>query len=387
MRRKIISGLWIVFVVLPLLAIAVLYITDNSHVLRGFYCTYLRGELRPDIDDMHFFDVRAIAAGHRVEIPVKQVPHVALSVDDLRWMEESRSTAFLVLHNDSLVCKHYFNDGGEMVYSNSFSIAKSITSLIIGRLIDEEKIKSLDVRVGEFIPEYGSDSLLTIRHLLQMTSGIPFGESYNSPFSYMARAYYCRDLRAETMKYSRVGRPGENWIYEGGNTALLGEIAAKAGGMSLSELCSEMFWSKIGTDRPAYWNLDRPGGVEKAFTGVYATAEDYARLGQLILRRGIMYGDTLVSPDYMDECARPLPAKDESGELVDWYGLHFWTGEFEGERFISCKGMRGQYLVILPESDVVMVRLGHDQSRDKVRHQRPDMLRYISCAKKLALAS
>jgi CubicO group peptidase (beta-lactamase class C family) len=376
-----------VFVVVPVLAIIALYLTDNSHVLRGVYCTYLRGELRPDIDDMHLFDVRAIAAGNRVELPIKQISGEALSADDLRWIEESRSTAFIVLHNDSLVFKKYFNDGGELVYSNSFSIAKSITSLIIGRLLDEEKIRSLDVRVGEFIPEYANDSVLTIRHLLQMSSGIPFGESYNSPFGYMARAYYCHELRAETMKYSRESRPGENWIYEGGNTALLGEIAVKAGGMTLSELCSEMFWSKMGTDRLAYWNIDRPGGVEKAFTGVYATAEDYARLGQLILRRGIMYGDTLVSPEYIDECAKPLTAKDESGEVVDWYGLHFWTGEFEGERFISCKGMRGQYIVALPESNVVMVRLGHDQSRDKVRHQRPDMLRYISCAKKLALAS
>ncbi|MFM7103965.1 MAG: serine hydrolase, partial [Flavobacteriales bacterium] len=203
MRRKICRGLLIVFVVVPVLAIIALYLTDNSHVLRGVYCTYLRGELRPDIDDMHLFDVRAIAAGNRVELPIKQISGEALSADDLRWIEESRSTAFIVLHNDSLVFKKYFNDGGELVYSNSFSIAKSITSLIIGRLLDEEKISNLDVRVGEFIPEYANDSVLTIRHLLQMSSGIPFGESYNSPFGYMARAYYCHELRAETMKYSR----------------------------------------------------------------------------------------------------------------------------------------------------------------------------------------
>ena len=387
MRRKIIKVLFIFFVIVPLIAVAALYLTDNAHVLRGVYCTYLRGELRPDIDDMHLFDVRAIAGGKREDFPVKQISGEALSADDVHWMQESGSTAYLVLHNDSLIYKQYFNDGGEEVYSNSFSIAKSITSLIIGRLIDEGKIRNLDMRVGEFIPEYASDSLLTIRHLLQMSSGIPFGESYNSPFGYMARAYYCHDLRTETMKYSRISQPGDNWIYEGGNTALLGEIAARAGGQTLSELCSEMFWSKMGTDRPAYWNIDRPGGVEKAFTGVYATAEDFARLGLLILHRGIMYGDTLVSPDYIDECAKPLTAKDESGEQVDWYGLHFWTGEYESERFISCKGMRGQYIVVLPESNLVMVRLGHDQSRDKVRHQRPDMLRYISCAKKLALAS
>jgi len=387
MIRKIVRNVFITLITVSIVAVAALYFTDNWHVLRGMYCTYFRGELRPDIDDMHLFDVRAIAGGKRIEFPVKDIADRPLSAEDSVWMEELGSTAFLVIHNDSLVCKKYFADGGEHVYSNSFSIAKSITSLIIGRLIDEEKIRNLDVRVGEFIPEYADDSLLTIRHLLQMTSGIPFGESYNSPFGYMARAYYCRDLRPETMKYSRAVAPGENWIYEGGNTALLGEIAAKAGGMSLSELCSEMLWSKMGTDRLAYWNVDRPGGVEKAFTGVYATAEDYARLGQLILRRGIMYGDTLVSPEYIDECGKPLTAKDESGEVVDWYGLHFWTGEYEGERFISCKGMRGQYIVALPESNLVMVRLGHDQSRDKIRHQRPDMLRYISCAKKLAQAS
>jgi CubicO group peptidase (beta-lactamase class C family) len=387
MRRKTLRITLLILCVVISLATVVLLLTDNAHVIRGVYCTYLRGETKPDIDDMHLFDLREIPAGIRSELPLLGNADSGLSAEELTWIEESATTAFIVLRNDTVIFKRYFNDGGENVYSNSFSVAKSVVSLVIGGLLDEGKISNLDVRVGEFIPEYASDSLLTLRHLLQMTSGIPFGESYNSPFGYMARAYYCDDLRAETMRYSRESFPGERWVYEGGNTALIGEIAARAGGANLSELCSKMLWSKIGTDRAAYWNIDRPNGVEKAFTGIYATAEDFARIGQLMLHRGVMNGDTVVSPEYMDLCMQPLEAKDEAGEAADCYGLHFWIGEYEGEKFMCCKGMRGQYIVALPESKLVMVRLGHEQSKEKIRHHRPDMLRYISCAKKLAQAA
>jgi len=175
----------IVVIVLSFLIIAVvaLWVTDNEHVLYGVRKTYLVGKKNPDIDDMPFFDVRKVAATNPITLNVSEFYNeMELMPEDQLWSDSMGTTALLVFRSDSILFERYW-EGGEQALSNSFSMAKSITSILIGQAVEEGFIRSIDDKVGDYLGAYqsGMDTLLTIRHLLDMTSGIPFGESYSSP--------------------------------------------------------------------------------------------------------------------------------------------------------------------------------------------------------------
>lgn len=366
--------------------IFLLMISGNSHVIYGLTKTYLRGKTKPDIDDMRFFSTRKIAAG-KVTLWPKSIEYNSgqLSAGLTKRMDSLQTTAFLVIHRDSLLYESYFRRGSDTTHSNSFSMAKSFLGLLIGVAVDEGYIPSLDEPVSTFIPEFseGENAKLTIRHLLQMTSGIPFGESYQNTFGYMARAYYGKQLIHETMKYRVTKTPGDFWVYEGGNTTLLGLILQRATGRTCSQYFSEKIWSCIGAEHAAYWNLDSPGGMEKTFSGVYATARDYARIGKLVLHDGVWDGDTLVNPAYVRESVTPHRIRDEIGEPSTWYGLHWWLGTHKSIPFYSCRGLRGQYIIVIPDYDLIIVRLGHRQSAGRSHHMPHDMHWYIDGALEL----
>lgn len=374
-----------------MIAIALLYITGNEHILHGLRSTYLIGKSKPDIDDMDYFNVSTIKADKPEPWPQSaQLNKMSLTDQELALHTQYESTAFLVFRNDSLLFEQYFADGSQEARSNTFSMAKSFVSLMIGKAIEEGYIKGVDQKVSDFIPELeqGLGEDLTIKHLLQMTSGIPFGESYGNPFGFMAKAYFGKNLVDETLKFKVTSEPGTGWIYEGGNTILLGMIVARATGRSCSEYFHQKFWSCIGTEKDAYWNLDKPGGMEKVFSGFYATARDYGKIGRLMIHEGVLGSDTVVSPSYMKEAFTPCMVKDISptgtGEACYWYGYQWWLGEVDGIPFYNCRGLRGQYVVAIPSLNLVMVRLGHTQSSEREKHMPTDMVEWIRMAKRIA---
>jgi len=374
----------IVVIVLSFLIIAVvaLWVTDNEHVLYGVRKTYLVGKKNPDIDDMPFFDVRKVAATNPITLNVSEFYNeMELMPEDQLWSDSMGTTALLVFRSDSILFERYW-EGGEQALSNSFSMAKSITSILIGQAVEEGFIRSIDDKVGDYLGAYqsGMDTLLTIRHLLDMTSGIPFGESYSSPLGYMAKSYYGKDLTSATVKHHVQKKPGTLWAYEGGNTVLLGMILQKATNMSVSDYCSTRLWSRIGAEQDAYWNLDDEEGIEKTFSGFYATARDFSRLGLLFMNGGVWRGDTIVSPQWVKSSIAAHGVPDEKSEPCTWYGKHWWLGDYEGHPLFACRGLRGQYVVCIPDIDLVVVRLGHTQSKDRIRHLPADLYRYLDMA-------
>jgi CubicO group peptidase (beta-lactamase class C family) len=373
------------------IAIAALYITGNEHILYGLRSTYLIGKSKPDIYDMEYFDVSTIKADKPEPWPLsKDFNKKNLSAEELTLHAQYESTAFLVIKNDSLLFEQYFADGSEKARSNTFSMAKSFVSLMIGKAIEEGYIKNVNQKVSDFIPEFdkGLGEDLTIKHLLQMSSGIPFGESYGNPFGFMAKAYFGKNLIEETLQFEVASTPGQGWIYEGGNTILLGMIVSRATGRSCSEYFHQKFWSCIGTEEDAYWNLDKPDGMEKVFSGFYATARDYGKIGRLMIHEGVLGNDTVISPAFMKDSFTPCMIKDISpkgtGENCYWYGYQWWLGEVDGIPFYNCRGLRGQYVVAIPSLDLVMVRLGHTQSAERERHMPKDMIEWIRMAKRIA---
>ncbi|MFN0032620.1 MAG: serine hydrolase domain-containing protein [Flavobacteriales bacterium] len=366
-----------------LLAALALVVTGNKHVLNGITKTYLIGKGKPDIDDMEYFATSTIKADKPEPWPIHSKYNLSVIPSTfMASVDSMQTTALLVFKNDSLLFEQYWNGYDVNTKSNSFSMAKSFCAMLIGKAIDEGYIKSLDQPVGDFIPEFseGKNSMLTIKHLLQMTSGIPFGESYGSPFGYMAKAYYGDDLVNETMKYRVEREPGTFWIYEGGNSVLLGMILKKATGRTPSEYFFQKVWSCIGAENDAHWNLDHEGGLEKTFSGFYATARDFARLGKLYEHEGVWETDTVIPTDFAKLCVAPNMIIDSSGEPCTWYGMHWWLGKYMGNDFFSCRGMRGQYIAVVPGEQLIVVRLGHNQRPERVDHMPPDLYMYLDIA-------
>lgn len=364
------------------LAVVALYVTGNSHLIRGIRNTYLEGEKSPDIDDMSLFDVRKIAHD-RAHGPIKYSSFGSAKFPEryAAWSDSMGTTGYLVYWRDSLLFEHYW-EGDSSTLTNSFSIAKSVTALLIGCALDDGSIQSVDQRVSDFLPEYseGLNAKLTIRDLLTMTSGIPFGESYSSPFGFMARAYFGKDLKQETMAFSVEHEPGTRWVYEGGNTVLLGLIIEKATGRTPSAYLEEKLWRPLGMERDANWNLDCENGIEKTFSGLYACARDFSRIGQLFMHGGIHQGDTLLSPSFVAQALTPVMVPDDKGEVCDWYGWQWWLGTHHEKSMYMCRGMRGQYVICIPELELMVVRIGHHQSKERIRHIPADLYTYIDIA-------
>ena len=359
-----------------------LLVTGNAHVLRGLRSTYFIGESRPDIDDERFHDLRKVASGETIPW-LRHAPLVALNAEDIAFHDSIESVGFIVIHQGEIIAEQYFEGANAQSRYNSFSMAKSFLAMAFGAALENGDLASLDLRLGEVLPEYNSglDSLITIRHLLQMSSGIDFGESYANPFGYQAKAYFGRDLESLTRPYRATSPPGTFWKYEGGNTVLLSLVLKELTGETLSDYFSKNIWQQIGAEQEAFWNLDREGGLEKSFSAFYATATDFARVGQLYMDSGRVGNRQLIPESFIEESIRPVKILNEEGEPEMHYGLHWWLGTFDGQPFYSCRGMRGQYIACVPHLNMIMVRLGHNRIEEYVDGASLDLYRLLDMGK------
>lgn len=380
MRILIRTLKWLIIVIGSLALLLV--ITGNSHVLRGLTATYLIGKSRPDIDDFDQDACRKVPMGAPQPWPFSTAQgETILTQQQEAYMDSLQTTAFLVIWKDSILFERYALEGGVDVLSNSFSMAKTFTSMAIGAAVDRGTL-SVDDPVKKFLPRFdeGLNAKLTVEQLLQMRSNIDFGESYSNPFGYQARAYYGTDLLAETAPYRVSANPGTTWEYQGGNTVLLAEIFEARTKKKMSDWFSECFWKRIGAEHDAWWKVDHEGGIERSFSAFYATARDFARIGKLFLHDGKWNGVQVLSGSYCEASIAPQSVKDKEGNIVRHYGYQWWLAPDENPRHYSARGMRGQYIVVVPDKDLVFVRLGHMREEKKGGTMSPDLGKFVSIA-------
>jgi CubicO group peptidase (beta-lactamase class C family) len=271
----------------------------------------------------------------------------------------------LVIKNNEIVFEHYYDKHTPTTVSNSFSAAKTVVSLLIGCALDEGKIKSLDDKVGKYLPEFNKDGkeVISIRHLLMMSSGLDWQESGKNPLSDNAASYYGEDLYNLVMNQSLISEPGKKFEYQSGNSQILGYIVEKVTGKSLNIYAEEKLWRPIGAENNAYWSLDKEDGDEKAFCCMYATARDFAKLGKLINQKGKWENQTVISESYMEELVQNPKMVTEDNTENYRYGLHIWTYLGDSNPVYYCRGILGQYIISIPDENLVIVRLG--AKRDK----------------------
>ena len=259
------------------------------------------------------------------------------------WLVKHKTVAFLIIHRDTIQYERYFKGYDAAHPHPSFSMAKSVVSMLIGTALADGYIRDVQQPVTDFIPELKPNGFdkVTIEHVLQMTSGIDFTESYVNPFGTVAKFYYGRNLTKYTLNLRLERAPGTQWEYVSGDTQLLGLLLTRA------------LWTPLGMEYASSWSTDRKkDGIEKAFCCINAPARDFAKLGSLYLKKGQWRGSALIPADWVATSTTP----DRRDGGVTFYRYQWWMPSGEGD--FHAEGILGQYVYVDPKRDLVMVRLG-----------------------------
>lgn len=272
------------------------------------------------------------------------------------YLIDNKTVAFLIIKNDTIQYEKYFRGYTKESIVPSFSMAKSVTSILIGCAIDDGLIKSVDEPITNYIPELKKNGFdkVTIEHLLQMTSGIKFNESYVNPFGDAASIYYGRHLRRYLGKLKLKSEPGKNFDYISGNTQLLGLILERSlKGATVTSYLQEKIWTPLGMEYDASWSIDKKeNGMEKTFCCLNARARDFAKIGRLYKNKGNWNGKQIVSQSWVEESTK----RDTSEGSAFYYQYQWWLPT-PGEDFMA-EGILGQFVYVNPSKDLIIVRLG-----------------------------
>lgn len=282
-------------------------------------------------------------------------------------LDATHTNAFLVVQNGVLVHEWYRRGKGQTTLFPSWSVAKSIVSLLVGSAVARGKLSETD-KVSALLPELRHPTVygqITVRNLLDMTSGIAVPENYDPshPLTGTAGMYLTRDLTAFVRDNAHLAfKPGSEGHYRSIDTEVLGLILARVEGKPLAELLSERVWKPMGAQADATWNLDRDGGVEKAFCCINATARDFARLGLLVADQG-RSGETRIIPARWIERISTPARRSVDG----WrYSAQWWHAPNGDEDDISAIGVYGQYVYVNRNTGTVIVKLSdHGAEQDE----------------------
>jgi len=346
---------WSIGIVLLLVAIA--YLTDYDYIIKGVRVVYLTGHTTAFIDDHVYFENETIPASTQPQPwPTHKNYNAVSPTENLKQINNELGTvAFLIIKNDSIWFEEYAEKYGLTSQTNSFSIAKSITSALLGKAIKEGHIKSLHQPVGDFIPKF-AESEMTVGDLSSMASGLNWEESYKSPFSITARSYYDDDLAETILGLEATETSGESYKYLSGNTQLLAMVIEKATGKDLESYVHESFWQPMGFEQPALWQIDdEENRLVKAYCCLASNARDFARFGKLYKEFGNWNGQSLLDSTFVAKSIRPrFPESPE-------YGYGFWLSNHLNKEIFVMRGILGQYVITIPEDDLIIVRLGHQR--------------------------
>ncbi|APG60856.1 serine hydrolase domain-containing protein [Christiangramia salexigens] len=350
--KKFFKFLLIFFIALFILS-AGLYIFGYGYIFKAVKTTYLTGHKTAFIDDHTYFDNRLIKNGDSIQ---EWVLHKSYNeVDPTSTLDslnrELGTAAFLIIKNDSLWFEQYYAGYDEYSRTNSFSMAKSITTALMFKAIQDGYLENINQPVSDFFPRFDKD--LSLGDLSSMASGLNWNENYYNPFASTARAYFDDNIREQVLALEVVEQPGKEFEYLSGNTQLLGMVLEKATGKNLSQYLSESFWEPLGMNDNALWQLDsEESGMEKAYCCIASNARNFGKLGKLFENYGLWDGKQILDSNFVAIASQPRFKESP------YYGYGFWLSDFKDKQIFYMRGVLGQYVIMIPEDDLVIVRLG-----------------------------
>ena len=281
------------------------------------------------------------------------------------FLERTYTNALLVMKNGRIVTEIYRNNSTPQSRFIGWSMTKSITSVLIGCAMEDGYIDSLDTAISHYLPELigGGYEDVSIRHVMQMRSGVDYEERYDFANPGIAASNHISSLVKNNSRFtdiaktlSRINQPGEVFQYKTIDTALLGWLIERSTGMSISAYTERCLWKPLGAESDGFYIMDGPPGIGREFSGAgyNATLRDYARVGQMVLNGGVANGQRIVSEDWINLSTQPSGGEDQRR---GGYGYQWWTmGNSEA---FSAIGLQGQYIYIDPDTETVIVKLSY----------------------------
>ena len=272
------------------------------------------------------------------------------------FLDKSYTNVLLILRNGVITYQYYRDGFTPTTRLPSYSVGKTMLSLVVGQLIAQGKIKESDTFVSYF-PEYktgGSFDKITVQQLLDMQSGVGVSDNYPAgPSGWgvaIAQMYATTDMHW-FIKHNRkmAFEPGSKAVYRSVDPQLIGMIVKKVTGMTIAEYFSKNIWQPIGALTPATWNVDRNNGIEKTFCCFNASAPDYAKVGLMVLNNGMVGDKHIIDAAWVKRLNTPVVTMDNWG-----YGAYMWH-PFPGVSTMD--GLHGQYVYIDPATRTVIVKL------------------------------
>jgi CubicO group peptidase (beta-lactamase class C family) len=370
--KKLIKYLIILFG----LTIVVLYITDTDYLLKAVRTIYAKGYTTAYLEDYEEFDNQIIENDNPQPWPIHQDYNKAEETEGLKTINKANGTiAFVIIKNDSIWFENYYDGFNEDSKSNSFSMAKSYVSGLMGKAIEDGYIKSLDQPVSDYFKEFseGLAAKMTVGDLSSMASGTNWDEAYYSPLSITTRAYFDDDLEKVILGLKVVNEPGSKYKYASGDTQLLAMVIEKATGKKIYDYLSESFWKPLGCENSTLWQVDsEEHDLVKAYCCIASNAKDFARFGKLYKDYGKWNGQQLLDSAFVAKSI--TPRFTESPE----YGYGWWLKDVGEKHFFMMRGHLGQYVIVEPNDNVIIVRLGHSKGPgDEIASFTPDITSYI----------
>jgi CubicO group peptidase (beta-lactamase class C family) len=292
------------------------------------------------LDD--FFLTRTVKAGRHASALVQGVPlpgfdsEPSTAFDLDAFMRAQRVRGVLVMQDGRIRLERYTSPHSRETRWNSFSVAKSMTSTLVGVAMKDGHIRSLDEKVTRYIKGLRGSAYddVTVRQLLTMTSGVGWNEDYADMNSDVARMYAQPpdpgfDMTVSYVrKLPREAPPGAKWVYKTAETNLVGVLVAEATGRNLADYLSEKIWRPYGMERDAAWMIDDVGH-EQGGCCLAMTLRDFGRFGQFILDDARIRGQSVVAENWLAEATKTQVSTGPGSG----YGYQWWTsddGTFNG---------------------------------------------------------
>lgn len=358
---------------LVLLLAAYVHYGGHRYFWTALKYTYLQGHNTAHIDDSVNFPQAAVASN----IPKSWAldPRAAKTVIDpdlLQFLAAERSAAFLVIHQGQLLHERYFEPYTANSHTNSFSMAKTVVTMLTGAAVTDGFIPSFDTPLAAYLPEYAADprgATATLAQLSSMTSGHEWTENYYLPLNPTTQLYFGGDVAGTVLAQGFERAPGTAFEYSSASTQVLAlalqrALQARQPDLTLASYLSTRFWQPMGMEGDASWSLDRPraeGGMEMGYCCIHSSARNFARFGQLLLQDGRWGDQQLLPAEFVQRITRP-------NGFVDYYGHSLWMDPNYRAPFYFLQGHLGQYVIVVPSAQLVVVRLGQVRQRTYSRH-------------------
>lgn len=298
-------------------------------------------------------NVRALPRADRQITPAINYDGATVSIDD--YMARARVSGLLVVSHGRIVLEKYGLGQKPADRWISFSVAKSVTSTLLGAAIKDGKIKSVDDLVTTYVPELKGSAYdgVTLRHVLAMRSGAQWNEDYTDPNSDVGQlaTSMAENKGASLVKMmdgrARAAEPGSRFLYSTGESNMVGLIVSRAVGEPLADYLSRKLWAPYGFESDASWLTD--GGVEVGGCCINMTLRDYGRLGQFMLDGGMAGDQSLLPADWLTDATR-----SHSGPGETPYGYQWWI---PARGTYAALGIFGQAIYVDPSKQLVVVQI------------------------------